>query len=89
MASVFADLPRCLVPKPFYHHILVKVLLVPVHSLHEFFARLNITSQWERLSQRFQPKIVQDMMRHGDINLTAGIYTHLQDSDKAAASRSS
>ncbi|MHC4558211.1 MAG: hypothetical protein ACYS80_13010 [Planctomycetota bacterium] len=43
MASVFTDLRRCLVPKPFYHQILFVVLLVLEHSLPEFFIRLNIT----------------------------------------------
>ncbi|MHC4297613.1 MAG: tyrosine-type recombinase/integrase [Planctomycetota bacterium] len=31
------------------------------------------------------PKTVQESMRHSDINLTMGTYTHLQDSDKAEA----
>jgi len=31
------------------------------------------------------PKIVQEIMRHSNINLTMGTYTHLQDSDKAEA----
>ncbi len=31
------------------------------------------------------PKTVQEIMRHSDINLTMGTYTHLQDSDKAKA----
>ncbi len=31
------------------------------------------------------PKTVQEIMRHSDINLTMGTYTHLQDSDKTDA----
>lgn len=31
------------------------------------------------------PKTVQEIMRHGDINLTMGTYTDLQDSEKAEA----
>ena len=52
--------------------------VVDFHSLRHTFGTLLAQSS-------VSPQDAQKLMRHSDINLTMGIYTHLTHSDKARA----
>lgn len=36
------------------------------------------------VENQVEPKVVQDLMRHADINTTLSLYTHLEDEEKKA-----
>ncbi len=53
-------------------------------SNYEHFHLLRHTYATMLVKNQVEPKVVQDLMRHADINTTLSLYTHLEDEEKKA-----
>lgn len=54
------------------------------HKIELHFHLLRHTYATILVKNQVEPKVVQDLMRHADINTTLSLYTHLEDEEKKA-----